>query len=137
VVIGSELFDLARNESAGTEKLIWFVTMLMEAMDKGWAVVADEFDSSFHPFVAKALVDMFLRKGHRAQLVALTHETYLLTQKMGLDRTQIWFTEKNEQEESGLVCLDEYKPRGTAQFEKQYLEGRFGAVPIILGAESK
>ena len=50
-------------------------------------------------------------------------------------RDQIWFTEKNRSEQTDLYCLtdivlpDGTKPRNDANYEKNYIAGRYGAVP--------
>jgi hypothetical protein len=55
----------------------------------------------------------------------------------GLRRDQIYFTEKNEYEETDLYSLAEFRePGGTKvrndrNYEKDYIEGRYGAIPFI------
>ena len=57
-----------------------------------------------------------------------------LSTKM-LRRDQIWFTEKNRSEQTDLYCLtdivlpDGTKPRNDANYEKNYIAGKYGAVP--------
>jgi len=51
-------------------------------------------------------------------------------------RDQIWFTEKNSFGESGLFSLADYKLddkkiRNDAIYSKDYLLGKYGAVPFI------
>jgi AAA15 family ATPase/GTPase len=66
-----------------------------------------------------------------AQLIFCSHETYLLSNLVGLRQDQIWFAEKNAQEETVLRSLLEYNMRSDSEFEKNYRQGRFGAVPVI------
>jgi AAA15 family ATPase/GTPase len=47
-----------------------------------------------------------------------------------LRRDQIWFCEKDNKGASHIFSLAEFKVRPTDQFEKGYLEGRFGAIPF-------
>ncbi len=131
-VKSSATFDLNNHESLGTQKLIPFIIMALDAMRDGYTLVIDEFGSSFHPFITEALVRLFLTNKHSAQLVVLTHETHLLGKSLDLGADQIWFVEKSCREESTLVAVTEYKPRTDARVDKQYLEGRFGAVPTVL-----
>jgi len=56
----------------------------------------------------------------------------LLSNQVGLRQDQIWFTDKNAQEETVLRSLLEYNMRSECEFEKNYRQGRFGAVPVIL-----
>ena len=50
-------------------------------------------------------------------------------------RDSIWFTEKNRSEQTDLYCLtdivlpDGTKPRNDANYENNYIAGRYGAVP--------
>jgi len=69
-------------------------------------------------------------------LVFCTHDTNLLSGGM-LRRDQVWFVEKNREGATGLYSLAEMKlPKGTkvrndAAFEKNYIQGRYGAVPFL------
>ena len=65
------------------------------------------------------------------------YNTHLLSQKI-LRRDQIWFTEKDSKEQTDLYSLidivlpDGTKPRNDANYEKNYIAGRYGAIPYIL-----
>jgi hypothetical protein len=57
-------------------------------------------------------------------------------------RDQIWFLEKNKREACELYSLVEFqvdgkKIRKDASYEKDYLRGRYGAVPIVRDLERK
>jgi AAA15 family ATPase/GTPase len=66
-----------------------------------------------------------------AQLIFTTHDTSILDQRI-LDRDQIWFCERDNAQSSKLRSLLEYKERPDIfNFEKPYLSGRYGAIPII------
>jgi hypothetical protein len=65
-----------------------------------------------------------------AQLLFATHDTNLLSNKL-LRRDQIWFVEKDEFGASHLYSLAELKVRNDSSFEKDYLQGRYGAIPLI------
>jgi AAA15 family ATPase/GTPase len=82
---------------------------------------------------------------HHAQIIFTTHNTNLLNAKL-FRRDQVWFVEKSRQGASDLYSLVEYRQdgkivRNDASFEKDYVAGRYGAVPFIgdlgalLGAE--
>lgn len=127
-------FDFNNQESFGTRRLFVLTTLLVQILDIGGVFVLDELGSSIHPFMSKAIVALFQNhetnpKG--AQLIFCSHETYLLSNQVGLRQDQIWFTEKNEQEETILRSLLEYDMRSDCEFEKNYRQGRFGAVPVI------
>lgn len=129
------LFNLTEHESLGTQRLFGFAALVLRAVDSGATLIIDEFGNSIHPFISKGIVDIFSNQKinkRKAQLVFCSHETYLLSNKgPGLRRDQIWFTEKDEKERATLHSLAEYKTRKDFEISKNYLEGRFGAVPIV------
>jgi hypothetical protein len=51
-------------------------------------------------------------------------------------RDQIWFAEKDPNGESHLYSLAEYKIRKNAKYEKDYIAGKYGAIPFIGDVES-
>lgn len=127
-------FDFNSQESFGTRRLFVLMTLLVQILDIGGIFVLDELGSSIHPFMSREIVALFQNhdtnpKG--AQLIFCSHETYLLSNQVGLRQDQIWFTEKNAQEETVLHSLLEYNMRSECEFEKNYRQGRFGAVPVI------
>ncbi|MCX6991164.1 MAG: ATP-binding protein [Chlamydiae bacterium] len=126
-------FDFASQESFGTRRLFALMTLALQMLDIGGVFVLDELGSSIHPFMSRELITLFQNpqtnpKG--AQLIFCSHETFLLSKQVGLRQDQIWFTEKNAQEETVLRSLLEYNIRSECEFEKNYREGRFGAVPV-------
>ena len=50
-------------------------------------------------------------------------------------RDQIWFTEKNGYGATDLYSLAEIKVRKDASFGKDYISGKYGAIPFIGGIE--
>ena len=47
-------------------------------------------------------------------------------------RDQIYFVEKNNKNGiSDVYSLDEYAPRKSENIQKGYLQGRYGAIPMI------
>ncbi len=127
-------FDLNNQESYGTRRLFVLMMLLVQTLDVGGVFVFDELGSSIHPFMSREIIALFQNRVTNpkgAQLVFCSHETYLLSKPVGLRQDQIWFTEKNAQEETVLRSLIEYKMRSEFEFEKNYRQGRFGAVPVI------
>lgn len=127
-------FDFNHQESYGTRRLFVLMIMIVQILDTGGIFVLDELGSSMHPFMSREVISLFQNpetnpKG--AQLIFCSHETYLLSNQVGLRQDQIWFTDKNAQEETILRSLLEYKMRSDCEFEKNYRQGRFGAVPVI------
>ncbi len=67
-----------------------------------------------------------------AQLIFTTQDTNMLDKAL-LRRDQIWFTEKDGQGASHLYSLAEFKEpvRNDADYERNYIKGRYGAVPYL------
>lgn len=134
------LFNIDYMESAGTLKLFDIAGPIVNTLMYGKTLVIDELDAKMHPLISQHLVDIFNdpeknKKG--AQLIFSTHDTHLLSSSM-LRRDQIWFTEKNSQEETDLYSMmdillpDGSKPRSDNNLEKNYILGRYGAIPFIM-----
>ncbi len=126
-------FDLDEDESDGTQKLFSVAVHVLDALNKGGIVVVDELDARLHPLITRTLVHMFHTTESNkanAQLIFTTHDTNLLD-KTVLRRDQIWVAEKDLQGRSHLTSLVEYKVRNDASYEKEYLRGKYGAIPFI------
>ncbi len=142
-VEGSHFFNF-REESLGTQKIFALAVILLNALNNGETVVFDELGSSLHPFLTKKIVELFqnpMLNKHGSQLIFTSHETFLLTKntqssRLDLRRDQIWFADKCANEASILRCLSEYKTKKEYELAKRYLEGRFGAVPVLKFEES-
>jgi len=140
VVCGSVNFPFDDKESAGTRKLFDLSGPIFDTLENGSVLVVDELDAKMHPLISQQIIRLFnnpTTNPHNAQLIFTTHDTHLLSTKM-LRRDQIWFTEKNETEQTDLYCLtdivlpDGTKPRNDANYEKNYIAGRYGAIPYIM-----
>ncbi|MBD2454680.1 ATP-binding protein [Nostoc sp. FACHB-87] len=131
--VSAELFDLNHQESEGTKKIVAIAGHLVDTLKDGKTLIFDEFDARLHPLISKAIVTLFNSNEtnyHNAQLIFMTHDTNLLTNKL-FRRDQIWFTEKNKYGATDLYSLVEYKIRNDASFESDYIKGRYGAIPFI------
>ena len=96
-------------------------------------MIIDELDSKLHPLLVRKIVTMFNSpetnpKG--AQLLFTAHDTFLLGAGL-FRRDQIWFTQKNSFGATEAYSLAEYKVRSSSPFERDYLQGRYGATPIL------
>lgn len=132
-IIGEVEFDLEENESKGTQKLFALSGFILRALQKGQILVIDEFDTNLHPLLTREIIQLFnsnKTNSHQAQLIFTTHDTNLLSNKL-FRRDQIWFTEKDRYGVSTLFSLAEYKVRREANFEEDYITGRYGAIPFI------
>ncbi len=129
----TEIFDLDKHESDGTQKLFALAAPIVAALQQGLVLFADEFDSRLHPLIARELVQLFndpRTNPHHAQLILTTHDTNLLDNEL-LRRDQIWFTEKLNNEATELVSLATYKARNDEAYARKYLQGRYGGIPYI------
>lgn len=138
-VCGSVNFSFDEKESSGTRKLFDMSGPIFDTLQDGSILVIDELDAKMHPLLSQRIIQLFnnpMTNPHDAQLIFTTHDTHLLSSKM-LRRDQIWFTEKNTMEQTDLYSLsdivlpDGTKPRNDANYEKNYIAGRYGAIPYI------
>lgn len=125
------------NESLGTQRLFTLAGPILGVLQRGDLAIVDELESSLHPLLVRRLLELFHdpkvnTKG--AQLVFTTHNTQLLDQST-FRRDQIWLVEKDTSEATRLVPLSDFQIRKDLSLEKAYLDGRFGAIPILTAAE--
>lgn len=135
---GEVTLDLEREESHGTQKLFALAGPIIDTLEKGKTLVVDEMDSRLHPQILTLLVKLFHSPRHNrknAQLIFATQNSRLLSEAL-FRRDQIWFTSKNRFGESELFSLYDFKENGDKirkdeAFEKNYLLGKYGAVPQL------
>ncbi|MBF0394951.1 MAG: ATP-binding protein [Alphaproteobacteria bacterium] len=130
---GSIVFFDPMSESVGTRVLFDLAGPWLDSLSKGITVVVDEINNSLHPHVVHMLVGMFhnaeINKSN-AQLIATTHETSLMSREF-IRRDQIVLVEKDENSATRVYALSDFSPRKQESIENGYLQGRYGAVPII------
>lgn len=121
------------DESLGTRRFFGLGGYLIESLNNGSIVVIDELDSSLHPRLARALVQLFhdpTINTKNAQLIFNTHDSTLLDLSL-LRRDQIWLTEKDRDGATTLFSILDFSPRANEALSKGYLQGRYGAIPQI------
>ncbi len=130
--VGNIPFILSGQESEGTIKMFELSPFIYNALNEGRTLIIDEFDSRFHPLLTKKIVELFNSESNKnSQLVFTTHDTNLLSSEI-LRRDQIDFVEKDKYGESHLYTLVEIKGvRNNASFEKDYIQGKYGAIPFL------
>ena len=134
-LVESELFYLDRHESEGTKKLFSLSGPLIDTLKSGDVLIIDELDARLHPLLTRKVVSLFNdpeQNRNNAQLVFVIQDTNLLDNQL-MRRDQIWFVEKDRQGASYLYSLAEFKVRNDAPFEKDYIQGRYGAIPFLGG----
>lgn len=131
---GIENFDLAKDESEGTQKFLYFTGPLLDTLDNGKILFVDELDARFHPITTRFIIQLFRSKQtnpHNAQLIFATHDIKLLDKKL-FRKDQIWFTEKDKYGATDLYSLIEYKDEDdNLSFEDSYMMGEYGAIPFL------
>ena len=125
-------------ESKGTQKLFSLLGPWFDTLESGKILIVDELDSRLHTKLTIELLKIFQSaiNTKNAQLIFASHDTNLLRNDL-FRRDQIWFTEKDNTGSTDLYSLVEYKinqatsVRNDASFEKDYLIGKYGAIPYF------
>lgn len=129
---GKSFYDFRfEDESDGTRRLFDLIDMLLNRKDDVVYVV-DELGRSLHRKLTVHYLQEFmeLHKGQQNQLLFTTHEASIMDQDL-FRRDEIWFVERNENNESTIYSLDRFKERYDKLLSKAYLEGRYGAIPVF------
>jgi AAA15 family ATPase/GTPase len=129
---GDEVFFEAALESTGTRRLIPLLQSVMLSLDQGDVLVVDEIDASLHTQICEAIIALFTNREtnpNGAQIIATTHDTNLLNAP-NLRRDELWLVEKSPGGASEFYSLADIKTRDNNNFERGYLQGRYGAVPF-------
>ena len=126
-------------ESAGTLKMFALYPELQDVLEKGSVFFIDELNARLHPLLARNFLLIFLNPEiniNHAQLIFTTHDTGQLSNQL-LRRDEVWFTEKDEQGISKLYSLADFvdesgsRIRKDESYEKNYLIGKYGAIPTL------
>lgn len=130
--VGTTPFVFRHQESEGTIKMFELSPFIYTALKEKKTLIIDEFDSRFHPLLTKKIVELFNSDSNTgSQLIFTTHDTGLLSAEL-LRRDQIDFVEKDKYGASHLYTLVEIKGvRNNASFEKDYIQGKYGAIPFL------
>jgi len=124
-------------ESAGTLKMFALYPMLHDVIKSGGVLFVDELNARLHPLLVRTFVITFLDPDiniNHAQLIFTTHDSWQLNSNL-LRRDEVWFTEKGKDGASTLYSLADFceedgtKIRKDENFEKNYLLGKYGAIP--------
>lgn len=122
-----------RDESDGTKRLFDLIPLLMKKTQYN-VLLIDEIDRSLHTKLVKKLIEVFFTamKKSKKQLIATTHNVNLLD--LGLLRQdEIWFVDRKEDHSSQIYSLNKFRERFDKKIDKEYLLGRYGAIPVFSG----
>lgn len=138
---GNQVAFKPEEESLGTAVWLGLVGPIIDALDEGTVLLADELDASLHPMLVEQIVQLFqdpVSNPKRAQLLFNSHDAHLLgdsTTTRILGRDQIWFTEKRSNGATVVYPLTDLNPRKEEAIAKRYMAGLYGAVPIVAAGD--
>ena len=139
LVVGERNFHKNQMESEGTKKVIEISGPIFNTLNEGKTLIVDELDAKLHPLLTRNIVLLFMdpeKNKHGAQLIFATHDTNLLDLDI-VRRDQIWFAEKDKVESTDIYSLVEFKDedgkkvRNDRDIKRDYIRGRYGAIPFI------
>ena len=138
--INGKLYELRfADESDGTKKLIAALPVILLALQEGRLVIIDELDAKLHPKLLRYVISLFKNRELNtkgAQLLFTSHDMTTMKNTV-FRRDEIWFAASDENHESEIYSLyeirreDNERINNTAAYDKQYLEGRYGADPFL------
>ena len=130
-------------ESNGTRKMFHLFDFFLDALKNGMVLFVDELDAKLHPLLTRYIINLFHNSQTNignGQLIYSTHDTVNLN-KETFRRDEIWFAEKDKDGISEIYALSDYileddknagkKVRNDATYNKDYLTGRYGAIPVL------
>lgn len=125
-----DLFEYS-DESDGTQRLFDLIPIFL-AQKRNRVIFIDEIDRSLHTNLTRKFLEIFfsLSNESSSQLIATTHDSNLLDLDL-LRQDEIWFVERKKDHSSNIYSLNKYKERFDKKIEKEYLIGRYGAIPLL------
>lgn len=139
VVNGKAASIPLEEESDGTLKMFALYPAMQDTLENGGVLFIDELNARLHPLLVRNFLITFLNpeiNTNHAQLVFTTHDSWQLSNNL-LRRDEIWFTEKDKDGVSTLYSLADFvdedgiKIRKDESYEKNYLLGKYGAIPTL------
>jgi len=133
-IVDSIPFNLEKEESQGTKKIVFLLGAIYDTLVNGKVLFIDELDSKLHLNLTRKLLEFFQKfNKNKAQFIFTSHDANLLNNKI-LRRDQIWFVDRNKFGASELYPLSDFDAsvvRNTSDFRKKYLDNSFGAAETI------
>ena len=121
-------------ESTGTQKLFSLLAIMIDAFENGHTLMIDEFGESLNPYWTKYLIKMFYKEQfnkNNSQLIFATHDTAQF-QEFLFAKDQINIVDKDYFGKTEINRFSDFTGiRKDIPFEKWYLSGRLGGVPMI------
>ena len=125
-----DLFEYA-DESDGTQRLFDLIPLFYEHQGNR-VIFIDEIDRSLHTNLTRRFLELFYTLTEEAdcQIIATTHDSNLLDLDL-VRQDEIWFIKRLEDHSSQIYSLNRYKERYDKKIDKEYLLGRYDAVPVF------
>jgi AAA15 family ATPase/GTPase len=126
-------------ESKGTLEMFSLFPYMQDVLNRGSVLFVDELNTKLHPLLVRNVILTFANpeiNTKNAQLIFTTHDSWQLSNNL-LRRDEIWFTEKDADGVSVLYSLVDFideggvKIRKDESYEKNYLLGKYGAIPSL------
>ena len=139
IVEGRNMELRLSQESGGTQKLFRLLPYIVNSLIYGTTLVIDELDAKIHPLLLKHIIGMYTDMSvnrHGGQLIFTSHDLSTMNNDI-YRRDEIWFVAKGREQNTNMYSLVEYKGgngvsvRKDAKYDKQYLEGKYGADPYL------
>ena len=130
VVIGRKELPLT-SASMGMQQLVMLGLALITAQhaEHAQTILTDNRLDAIHPAVLAALLALFNSVANTSQVILTTNQPVLMSQHLRVD--QIYLAEKDYRGESQLVSLFDFTNVPAEGWLKDYLSGRFGAMPAV------
>ena len=139
-IINDIAYDIPfANESDGTKKLFAALPVMILALKEGRLLIVDELDAKLHPVLLRYVIKLFTNRKinkYGAQLLFTSHDMVTMKNTV-FRRDEIWFAAMNDSNSSEIYSLydirreDNEHVNTTAAYDKQYIEGRYGADPYM------
>ncbi len=126
----NDLFEF-EDESDGTKRLFDLIPLFQTAL-RNQVILVDELDRSLHTKATLEFIKYFyaIALNCSSQLIATTHDSNIMDLDF-LRQDEIWFVERQKDHSSRIFTLNKFKTRFDKKIEKDYLLGRYGAIPIF------
>ena len=125
-----ELFEYS-DESDGTQRLFDLIPLFYEHQNNR-VIFIDEIDRSLHTNLTRRFLELFYSLTEKSdyQIIATTHDSNLVDLDL-VRQDEIWFIKRLEDHSSKMYSLNRYKERYDKKIDKEYLLGRYDAIPIF------
>lgn len=119
------------NESTGTQKILCALWRILPIMWSGGTAVYDELDSDLHPYMMPFIIDLFMNPEINLEKGQLIFSGHTLEAIKDLERSQIFFVEKEDLRSEAYRCDDLIGLRSDENIYKKYVQGALGGVPNL------